>query len=199
MPTVEERLERIERILDDSGIGFLSEIKLGPTVIENLSLLMEPKNLRLISILDRYVEQADALERLAVALEKMDKSGILELAGETSETVMSNLSLLFEPKNLRLLSHMGNLIDILAGIDPTVMGMMIDAGKKAMSETFSEETIKNPPRVGMMGLISQLNDPEIQQAMGILFQLLRVLPRMMNNLKGEMEAIQALMDKMMKK
>jgi len=199
MPTVEERLERIERILDDSGIGFLSEIKLGPTVIENLSLLMEPKNLRLLSILDRYVEQADALERLAIALEKMDKSGVLELAGEASETVMSNLSLLFEPKNLRLLSHMGNLIDILSGIDPTAMGMMIEAGKKAMSETFDEETIKNPPRVGMMGLISQLNDPEIQQAMGILFQLLRVLPRMMKNLKAEMDEIQAIMDKMMKK
>jgi len=160
---------------------------------------MEPKNLRLLSILDRYVEQADALERLAIALEKMDKSGVLELAGEASETVMSNLSLLFEPKNLRLLSHMGNLIDILSGIDPTAMGMMIEAGKKAMSETFDEETIKNPPRVGMMGLISQLNDPEIQQAMGILFQLLRVLPRMMKNLKAEMDEIQAIMDKMMKK
>ena len=199
MPSVEERLERIERILDDSGIGFLSEIKLGPTVIENLSLLMEPKNLRLLSILDRYVEQADALERLAIALEKMDKSGILELAGEASETVMSNLSLLFEPKNLRLLSHLGNLIDVLSGIDPTAMGMMIEAGKKAMSETFDEETIKNPPKVGMMGLISQLNDPEIQQALGILFQLLRVLPRMMKNLKAEMDEIQAIMDKMMKK
>jgi len=199
MPTVEERLERIERILDDSGIGFLSEIKLGPTVIENLSLLMEPKNLRLLSILDRYVEQADALERLAVALEKMDKSGVLELAGDVSETVMSNLSLLFEPKNLRLLSHLGNLIDVLSGIDPTAMGMMIEAGKKAMSETFDEETIKNPPRVSMMGLLSQLNDPEIQQALGILFQLLRVLPRMMKNLKGEMDEIQAIMDKMMKK
>jgi len=199
MPTVEERLERIERILDDSGIGFLSEIKLGPTVIENLSLLMEPKNLRLLSILDRYVEQADALERLAVALEKMDKSGILELAGEASETVMSNLSLLFEPKNLRLLSHLGNLVDILSGIDPTAMGMMIEAGKKAMSETFDEEMIKNPPKVGMMGLFSQLNDPEIQQALGILFQLLRVLPRMMKNLKAEMDEIQAIMDKMMKK
>jgi uncharacterized protein YjgD (DUF1641 family) len=199
MPTVEERLERIERILDDSGIGFLGEIKLGPTVIENLSLLMEPKNLRLLSILDRFVEQADALERVAEALEKLDKSGIITLAGDASETVMSNLSLLFEPKNLRLFSHMGNLVDVLAGIDPTALGMMIEAGKKAMSETFDEETIKNPPRVGMMGLLSQLNDPEIQQALGILFQLLRVLPRMMKNLKGEMDAIQAIMDKMMKK
>ncbi|WP_457638024.1 DUF1641 domain-containing protein [Oceanithermus sp.] len=199
MPTVEERLERIERILDDSGIGFLSEIKLGPTVIENLSLLMEPKNLRLLSILDRFVEQADALEKLATALEKMDKSGVLELAGDVSETVMSNLSLLFEPKNLRLLSHLGNLIDILSGIDPTAMGMVIEAGSKAISETFDEEVIKNPPKVSMVGLLAQLKDPEIQQALGILFLLLRVLPRTMKNLKGEMDEIQAIMDKMMKK
>jgi len=199
MPTVEERLERIERILDDSGIGFLGDIKLGPTVVENLSLLMEPKNLRLLSILDRFVEQADALERTAEALEKLDKSGVIALAGDASETLMSNLSLLFEPKNLRLISHLGNLVDILAGIDPTAMGMMIEAGTKAMSETFSEETIKNPPRVGMMGLLGQLNDPEIQQALGILFQLLRVLPRMMKHLKGEMETMQEIMDKMMKK
>lgn len=199
MPTVEERLERIERILDDSGIGFLGDIKLGPTVVENLSLLMEPKNLRLLSILDRFVEQADALERTAEALEKLDKSGVITLAGDASETLMSNLSLLFEPKNLRLLSHLGNLVDVLAGIDPTAMGMMIEAGTKAMSETFSEETIKNPPRVGMVGLLGQLNDPEIQQALGILFQLLRVLPRMMKHLKGEMETMQKIMDKMMKK
>jgi uncharacterized protein YjgD (DUF1641 family) len=199
MPTVEERLERIERILDDSGIGFLGEIKLGPTVVENLSLLMEPKNLRLLSVLDRFVEQADALERVAESLEKMDKSGVVALAGDVSETLMSNLSLLFEPKNLRLLSHLGNLVDILSGIDPTAMGMMIEAGTKAMSETFSEETIKNPPRVGMMGLLGQLNDPEIQQALGILFLFLRVLPRMMKNLKGEMDTMQAIMEKMMKK
>ncbi len=199
MPTVEERLERIEQILEGSGIGFLADVKVGPTLVNNLSLLMEPKNLRLLSILDRFVEQADALEHTADALERLDRSGILSLAGEAGETLMSNLSLLMEPKNLRLMSHLGNFIDILAGIDPTVMGMMVDAGTKAMTETFSEETIKNPPKVGMMGLFSQLNDPEVQQALGILFQLLRVLPRMMKHLKGEMEEIQAVMEKMMKK
>jgi hypothetical protein len=73
--TLEERLERLEAILEKSGLGLLAQMGVGETLAENLGLLMEPKNLKLLSLLARYVEQAEALERLAETLEKLDKSG----------------------------------------------------------------------------------------------------------------------------
>ncbi len=199
MAKVEERLERIERILEDSGIAFLADLKAGPTLVQNMGLLMEPKNLRLLTILDRFLEQADALEHAAEALEKIDKSGVLQLAGDASETLMHNLSLLMEPKNLRMLAHLANLTEVLAEIDPTALGMLVEAARKAAGETLSPEVVKNPPRVGPVGLFSQLNDPEIQQALGLLFLLLRLLPRTLAHLRREMEEIEAVMDKMAKK
>lgn len=199
MASVEERLERIEQILEDSGLAFLADVKAGPTLVQNLSLLMEPKNLRLLSILDRFVEQADALEHAAEALEKLDRSGVLRLAGDASETLMGNLSLLMEPKNLRLISHLGNLVEILARIDPTALGMMVEAASKAAGETITPEVIENPPRVGPVGLLSQLGDPEVQQALGLLFLLLRILPRTLGHLRAEMEEIERVMEKMTRK
>jgi len=199
MATVEERLERIEQILEDSGIAFLADVKAGPTLVQNLSLLMEPKNLRLLSILDRFVEQADALEHAAEALEKLDKSGVLRLAGDASETLMGNLSLLMEPKNLRLVSHLGNLVDVLARIDPTALGTAIEAVGEAAAETITPEVIQNPPRLGPVSLLSQLGDPEIQQALGLLFLLLRILPRALGRLRREMEEMEQIMAKMAQK
>jgi hypothetical protein len=63
--TLEERLERLEAILEKSGLGLLAQMGVGETLAENLGLLMEPKNLKLLSLLARYVEQAEALEKLA--------------------------------------------------------------------------------------------------------------------------------------
>ncbi len=199
MPTVEERLERIEKILEGSGLALLGEMRVGPTLEENLALLAEPKNLRLLSILDRFVEQADALEKLAETLEKLDKSGALELVGEVSETLVENLGQLAEPRNLRLLSHAGKAVDVLAQIDPNAAGMMVDLFLEALSETFPPEKLKNPPRLGLAGLLKALADPEIQRALGILFELLRVVSRTFDKAKKKEEELMAMMEKMMAK
>ncbi len=198
MPTVEERLERIERILEDSGLAFLADVKMGPTLLENLSLLMEPKNLRLLSVLDRIVEQADALEHAAESLEKLDRSGLLQLAGGASETLMQNLSLLMEPKNLRLVSHLANLVEVLAEVDPNALGMFVEAAGEAARETFTDEVLRQPPRVSAAGLLRQLSDPEVQQALGLLFLLLRLLPRTLAHLQREREQLESLMEQMKK-
>jgi len=199
MPTVEERLERIERILEGSGLALLGEMRVGPTLEENLALIAEPKNLRLLSILDRFVEQADALEKLAETLEKLDRSGLLSLVGEVSETAVENLGQLAEPRNLRLLSHAGKAVDVLAQIDPNAAGMMIDLFIEALSETFPREKLRNPPRVGLAGLLKALSDPEIQKALGVLLDLLRVIARTFDKARRKEDELMAMMEKMMKK
>ncbi len=192
MPTVEERLERIEKILEGSGLALLGEMRLGPVLEENLALLAEPKNLRLLSVLDRFLEQADALEKLAETLEKLDRSGALELVGALAETLVENLGQLAEPRNLRLLSHAGKAADVLAQIDSNAAGMMVDL----FLEALSEKKLKDPPRLGLVGLLRALFDPEIQRALGLLFELLRALSRALDKARQKEEELKAMMAKM---
>ncbi|MFN4071057.1 MAG: hypothetical protein ACK4HT_05785, partial [Thermus caldifontis] len=59
--TVEERLAHIEEVLEKSGLGLLAQVGAGETLAENLGLLLEPKNLQMVSLLARFLDQAEAL------------------------------------------------------------------------------------------------------------------------------------------
>jgi len=64
------------------------------------------------------MEQAEALEKLAETLEKLDKSGALAFMGHLSENFGEGLGMLMEPQLLRLISHGANVLDILSRIEP---------------------------------------------------------------------------------
>ncbi len=197
--TVEERLARLEEILEKSGLGLLAQMGVGETLAENLGLLMEPKNLQLLSLLARYVEQAEALEKLAETLEKLDKSGALAFMGHLSENFGEGLGMLMEPQLLRLISHGANVLDILSRIEPAAIGMMASAMQKGLAETFTPEVMRDPPRVGLAGILKQLSDPEVQKALGVLFLLLKALGKAFGHMNEEMKALEAMMAKMMPK
>ncbi|WP_018110488.1 DUF1641 domain-containing protein [Thermus igniterrae] len=197
--TVEERLSHIEEVLEKSGLGLLAQMGAGETLAENLGLLMDPKNLQLLSLLARFLEQAEALEKLAETLEKLDKSGALAFLGHLSENFGEGLGMLMEPQLLRLISHGANVLDILSRIEPAAIGMMAGALQRGLSETFTPEVMRDPPRVGLAGILKQLSDPEVQKAIGVLFLLLKALGKAFGHLNQDMKAIEALMAKMMPK
>jgi uncharacterized protein YjgD (DUF1641 family) len=197
--TVEERLARLEEILEKSGLGLLAQMGVGETLAENLGLLMEPKNLQLLSLLARYVEQAEALEKLAETLEKLDKSGALAFMGHLSENFGEGLGMLMEPQLLRLISHGANVLDILSRIEPAAIGMMASAMQRGLAETFTPEVMRDPPRVGLAGMLKQLSDPEVQKALGVLFLLLKALGKAFGHMNEDMKALEAMMAKMMPK
>jgi uncharacterized protein YjgD (DUF1641 family) len=197
--TVEERLARLEEILEKSGLGLLAQMGVGETLAENLGLLLEPKNLKLLSLLARYVEQAEALEKLAETLEKLDKSGALAFMGHLSENFGEGLGMLMEPQLLRLISHGANVLDILSRIEPAAIGMMASAMQRGLSETFTPEVMRDPPRVGLSGMLKQLSDPEVQKALGVLFLLLKAMGRAFGHMNQDMKALEAMMAKMMPK
>jgi len=197
--TVEERLARLEEILEKSGLGLLAQMGVGETLAENLGLLMEPKNLQLLSLLARYVEQAEALEKLAETLEKLDKSGALAFMGHLSENFGEGLGMLMEPQLLRLISHGANVLDILSRIEPAAIGMMASAMQRGLSETFTPEVMRDPPRVGLSGILKMLSDPEVQKALGVLFLFLKALGKAFGHMSEDMKALEAMMAKMMPK
>ncbi|MDM7323633.1 MAG: DUF1641 domain-containing protein [Thermus sp.] len=197
--TVEERLARIEEILEKSGVGLLAQVGIGDAVAENLGLLMEPRNLQMVTLLARFLDQAEALEKLADTLEKLEKSGALAFLGHLSENFGEGLGMLMEPQLLRLVSHGANLLDILSRIEPAAVGMMASALQRGLGETFTPEVLRDPPRVGLTGILRQLSDPEVQRALGVLFLLLKALGRAFGHLNEDMKAVEALMAKMMPK
>lgn len=193
--TVEERLSRIEEVLDKSGLALLAQVGVGETLSENLGLLLDPKNLQLVSLLARFLDQAEALEKLAETMEKLERSGALAFLGHLSENFGEGLGMLMEPQVLRLLSHGANLLDLLSRIEPAAVGMMAGALQKGLSETFTPEVLRDPPKVGLAGLLRQLSDPEVQKALGVLFLLLKALGRAFGHMNEEMKALEALMAK----
>ncbi|MEZ0349135.1 MAG: DUF1641 domain-containing protein [Thermus sp.] len=197
--TVEERLARIEEVLEKSGLGLLAKVGAGDTLSENLGLLLDPKNLELVSLLARFLDQAEALEKLAETLEKLEKSGALAFLGHLSENFGEGLGMLMEPQLLRLVSHGANVLDILSRIEPAAIGMMASALERGLAETFTPETLREPPRVGLAGLLKQLADPEVQKALGVLFLLLKALGKAFGHVNEDMKALEAMMAKMMPK
>ncbi len=194
--TVEERIQRIEEMLEKSGVGLLAQMEVGKTLSENLGLLMEPQNLQLLSLLAQLIEQKDALEKLTGTLEKLDKSGALAFMGHLAEHFGEGLGMLMEPRVLRLISHGANVLDLLSRVEPTAIGMTVSAAQKAMGETLSLEVIQHPPKVGLTSLFKQLSDPEVQEALGILFLLLKALSRTVHHVGEEVKNLEAMRAKM---
>lgn len=197
--SMEERLARVEEVLEKSGLALLARMGVGETLSENLGLLMDPKNLQLVSLLARFLDQAEALEKLAETLEKLDKSGALAFLGHLSENFGEGLGMLMEPQLLRLVSHGANALDLLSRIEPAAVGMMAGALQKGLAETFTPEVMQDPPRVGLAGLLRQLSDPEVQKALGVLFLLLKALGKAFGHMNEERKALEAMMAKMMPK
>ena len=191
--TVEERLDRIEEVLEKSGLALLARMEVGATLAENLGLLMDPKNLQLVSILARFLDQGGALGKLA---EKLDKSGALAFLGHLSENFGEGLGMLMEPQLLRLVSHGANVLDLLSRIEPAAVGMMAGALQKGLAETFTPEAMQDPPRVGLAGLFKQLSDPEVQKSLGVLFLFLKALGKAFGHMSEERKALQPMTAKM---
>jgi uncharacterized protein YjgD (DUF1641 family) len=136
---------------------------------------------------------------LAETLEKLDKSGALAFMGHLSENFGEGLGMLMEPQLLRLISHGANVLDILSRIEPAAIGMMASALQRGLSETFTPETMRDPPKVGLTGILKMLADPEVQKALGVVFLLLKALGKAFGHMNEDMKALEAMMAKMMPK
>jgi len=52
---------------------------------------------------------------------------------------------------------------------------LVDVLEKALQEPNLDKALINPPKVGLMGLLSALKNEEVQKGMGILIEFLKAL------------------------
>jgi hypothetical protein len=75
-------------------------------------------------------------------------------------------------------------------MDPTIISVMGNNFIKATGEIMTPETFKNPPKVGISGIIKELGDPDVQRALGFIFLILKALGRSIDTSGKQLTALE---------
>ncbi len=120
-------------------------------------------------------KRAEALERLMDLAVKMHENGTIDFLENLSEISSEALSYLTDPRILKIWANIAYILHFFELMDPTIVSVMGNNFVKALNENLTPETFKNPPRVGLSGLLRELGDPDVQRALGFIFLLLKAL------------------------
>ncbi len=179
---IKSQVNRIEQAIDASGIGLLAELEARRLLEENLALLLSPDLLRGLSFLGQALEETPSLLRALRVLRSLDQAGALEFAEMMAGAVPDALSAVLEPTNLRIFGNLAVWLQFLTTLDPAAVSAAAEVVGQKFGEVLSPETIANPPKVGLGGLIGALRDPEVQAGLGLLVLFLRAFGRAMKEL-----------------
>ncbi len=118
-----------------------------------------------------------AVEEALEVLVRLQESGALKLLDDASEILLDSVSYLTDPKLLKIFSNIAYFLHMLELLEPTIFTVMFNHFAEEMSREFTPERMKNPPRMGPMGFVKALSDPDVQKGLGFLFLFLKILGR----------------------
>ena len=108
-----------------------------------------------------------------------DSEITLKLEKHTFETLVDLLNTVEFLKNYvndqvindisKVLGPLFKLVNAISGTD------LVDILERALQEPSLDEALMDPPRVGMLGLLSALRNKDVQRGLGILIELLKAL------------------------
>ena len=140
-------------------------------------------------------KRAEALERLLDVAVRLHENGTLDLLENLSEVSSEALSYLTDPKVLKIWANIAYFLHFLELMDPTIISVMGNNFIKATGEIMTQETFKNPPKVGISGIIRELGDPDVQRALGFIFLMLKALGRSIDTSGKQLTALMEQMEK----
>ncbi len=140
-------------------------------------------------------KRAEALERLLDVAVKLHENGTLDLLENLSEISSEAISYLTDPKILKIWANIAYFLHFLELMDPTIVSVMGNNFIKATGELMTPETFKNPPRVGISGLIKELGDPDVQRALGFIFLMLKALGKSIDSSGKQLTTLMEQMEK----
>lgn len=120
-------------------------------------------------------KRVEALERMMDLAVKMHENGTIDFLENLSEISSEALSYLTDPRILKIWANIAYILHFFELMDPTIVSVMGNNFVKALNDSLTPETFKNPPRVGLSGLLKELGDPDVQRALGFIFLLLKAL------------------------
>lgn len=185
---IRAKLDRLDRVIDASGIGLLAELEARRLIEENLALLLSPDLLKGLSFLGQALEDTPSLVRALRVLRSLDKAGALEFAEIMAGSVPDALSAVLEPTNLRIFGNLAVWLEFLTTLDPTAVSAAAEVIGREFGKVLTPDTMANPPRVGLGGLLGALRDPEVQAGVGLLLLFLKAFGRVARELGARQQA-----------
>ncbi|MEZ0320117.1 MAG: DUF1641 domain-containing protein [Pyrobaculum sp.] len=150
----------------------------------NMSAQIPPQaEQKLADLLKTLAENADELQKLVEQLVELKRTGVLDalmMVVNRFEELIHYL--LQDPAMFRLISigvdgTLGAMSKLetpdILNMKATMQELLVRLGKNA-----TPDAIANPkPVKGIWGLLSALNDPDVQRGLGVAFELLKILGR----------------------
>lgn len=112
-------------------------------------------------------------EEVIKGLEKLDEESVEQLVdllgtvqmmkGYLTDQTVADLA--------RILTSMLKVVNAISNSD------LIDVIEKAMQDPGLDKALLNPPKIGLLGLLGALRDPEVQKGLGIVITLVKALGR----------------------
>ncbi len=134
---------------------------------------------------------AKALEEALDILVQMHQDGTLEFLKEASHVFSDATAYLTDPRLLKIFANISYFLHILELLEPTIITVMFNNFTRELGKEFTPELMQNPPRMGPMGFVKALSDPDVQHGLGFLFLFLKVLGRAFQQSAGQMSGMMA--------
>jgi len=176
MPLAKDGLAALQEELQDLDVD-------GDQVVYLLRRLAQstPRIIRVLDWLEAVDTLADELEPLskevmagAVArLQEMEEHGHLRLL-RGGYDLLDRVATHYDQEDVDKLSH--NIVHILDTIKGATQPEVLQVANNALSVIHEVEG-GTPPKVGLWGLVRAMREPEVQEGLGVLLQLLRQVSR----------------------
>ncbi len=140
-------------------------------------------------------KKAEALERLIEVAVKLHENGTLDFVENISDISSEALSYLTDPRILKIWANIAYILHFLELIDPTLLSIMGNNFTKSLNEVLTPDTFKDPPKVGLSGIIKMLGDPDVQRALGFIFLLLKAFGRSVDTSSKQLTDMMKQMEK----
>lgn len=122
--------------------------------------------------LDELSAKIERIEALASKLEELERKGTLDMLVKMVDDLTEAFLILGDAKTMKMLALLMSAFDSLSEIDPNLITMIADSISPCVKKTERPEfaaKVAEPPKIGILGLISMLRDPDVQRLIGLTY------------------------------
>lgn len=132
----------------------------------------------LVVLLEELAEHRDTLGTLVETAETLEQSGLLDLLLVVGTRDVESGEQLYEtfaenPEDLRAVQNVSLLAGGLSRVDPDTLAAAMESVEAG--QPVSRDAWADPPEIGLVGILRQLRDPDIQRGLGVVFLFLKAI------------------------
>ncbi|WP_126451032.1 DUF1641 domain-containing protein [Sulfodiicoccus acidiphilus] len=123
----------------------------------------------------RMASDIRVVEKLLARLNELNNNGTLDTLLEMAYWLKSLRDLLNEDAVRNLSEKVSSLLEVSSEMSELLKQGWLSKLNEVLSSQEIRDAVKDPPRVGLSGLIRMLSDPDVQKGMGIAMSILKAI------------------------